>query len=163
MPATDDYVEKLKPGGAVAAIGFPIEGMTATMVVNDAPATLHFGNISSLTDMFMCRAKDADDQLLIQHTVPVTGGMSGSPLIDKSGDVIGIISGGNTASVVKEVTVNKKPSDKVNVEINEIASRAPLWSISRSKSICSKACKAERPIGKLPTIGAIGSRPPRDT
>ena len=119
-PATDDYVEKLKPGGAVAAIGFPIEGMTATMVVNDAPATLHFGNISSLTDMFMCRAKDADDQLLIQHTVPVTGGMSGSPLIDKSGDVIGIISGGNTASVVKEVTVNKKPSDKVNVEIDGI-------------------------------------------
>ena len=119
-PASEDYVEKLEPGAAVAAIGFPIEGMTATMVVTDAPATLHFGNISSLTDMFMCRAKDADDQLLIQHTVPVTGGMSGSPLIDKSGDVIGIVSGGNTASLVKEVTVNKKPSDKVNVEINGV-------------------------------------------
>ena len=50
------------------------------MVVEHAPATLHFGNISSFTDVFMCRADDADDQLLIQHTVPVTGGMSGSPL-----------------------------------------------------------------------------------
>ena len=48
--------------------------------------------------MFMCRANDAGDQLLIQHTVPVTGGMSGSPLIDRSGKVIGIVSGGNTAS-----------------------------------------------------------------
>ncbi len=124
-PASEDYVEKLEPGAAVAAIGFPIEGMTATMVVTDAPAALHFGNISSLTDMFMCRAKDADDQLLIQHTVPVTGGMSGSPLIDKSGDVIGIVSGGNTASLVKEVTVTKDKGGetskgKVNIEIDGV-------------------------------------------
>lgn len=127
-PALEDYVEKLEPGAAVAAIGFPIEGMTATMVVTDAPATLHFGNISSLTDVFMCRADTPDDQLLIQHTVPVTGGMSGSPLIDKSGDVIGIVSGGNTTNVVKEVTVTKDKASadgsgekpKVNIEIDGV-------------------------------------------
>jgi hypothetical protein len=123
--APESYVEKLEPGAAVAAIGFPIEGMTATMVVTDAPATLHFGNISSLTDVFMCRADTPDDQLLIQHTVPVTGGMSGSPLIDKSGDVIGIVSGGNTANVVKEVTVAKgtggeTAKGKVNIEIDGV-------------------------------------------
>jgi hypothetical protein len=33
---------------------------------------------------------------LIQHSVPVTGGASGSPLIDTSGKVIGIVNGGNT-------------------------------------------------------------------
>jgi hypothetical protein len=76
-------------------------------VVEHAPATLHFGNISSLTDVFMCRADDAKDQLLIQHTVPVTGGMSGSPLVDGSGKVIGVVSGGNTDKFVSEVIVPK--------------------------------------------------------
>ena len=118
-PAPKDYVAKIEPGAAVAAIGFPIEEMTARMVVTHAPATLHFGNISSLTDVFMCRADKPDHRLLIQHTVPVTGGMSGSPLIDASGKVIGIVSGGNTDGVVKEVKVTKDrtsgaPSDDKN-------------------------------------------------
>ena len=84
------------------------------MVVEHAPATLHFGNISSLTDVFMCRADDAKDQLLIQHTVPVTGGMSGSPLVDGSGKVVGIVSGGNTDSFVTEVTVPKGGDQAAN-------------------------------------------------
>ena len=114
-----------------------------------------------LTDMFMCRAKDADDQLLIQHTVPVTGGMSGSPLIDKSGDVIGIISGGNTDNASEVIqrsdrsTSNAVGQDQCR-DRRRSASRAPLWSISPSESICSKASRAARPIGKSPTIGAIG-------
>ncbi len=115
-PATEDEVESLKPGAAVAAVGFPIEGMTANMVVEHAPATLHFGNISSLTDVFMCRADDAKDQLLIQHTVPVTGGMSGSPLVDGSGKVVGIVSGGNTDRFVTEVTVPKGADEATNAD-----------------------------------------------
>ena len=113
-PATEDEVKSLKPGAPVAAVGFPIEGMTANMVVEHAPATLHFGNISSLTDVFMCRADDAKDQLLIQHTVPVTGGMSGSPLVDGSGKVVGIVSGGNTDNFVTEVTVPKGADQAAN-------------------------------------------------
>ncbi len=113
-PATEDEVKSLKPGAPVAAVGFPIEGMTASMVVEHAPATLHFGNISSLTDVFMCRADDAKDQLLIQHTVPVTGGMSGSPLVDGSGKVVGIVSGGNTDNFVTEVTVPKGGDQAAN-------------------------------------------------
>ena len=109
--ALEKDVEALKPGAAVAAVGFPIEEMIAQMVATHAPATLHFGNISSLTDIFMCRA-EPDRRLLIQHSVPVTAGMSGSPLIDASGKVIGIVSGGNTTNVVEEVTVteDKKPA-----------------------------------------------------
>ena len=38
----------------------------------------------------MCRT-DPAHRLLIQHSVPVTGGASGSPLIDPSGKVIGIV------------------------------------------------------------------------
>jgi hypothetical protein len=105
--ASEAEVHALKPGTAVAAVGFPIEGMTANMVVEHAPATLHFGNISSLTDVFMCRVDDPANRLLIQHTVPVTGGMSGSPLVDGSGKVIGVVSGGNTDKFVTEVVVPK--------------------------------------------------------
>jgi hypothetical protein len=71
-------------------------------VVTEAPSQLRFGTISSLTDVFMCKA-DADHTLLIQHTVPVAGGVSGSPLIDASGMVIGVVSGGNTAKALREV------------------------------------------------------------
>ena len=100
--APEDYLEGLEAGAAVASVGFPMEGMTANLVVTEAPAQLRFGTISSLTDVFMCKA-DADHALLIQHTVPVAGGVSGSPLIDASGMVIGVVSGGNTAKGLREV------------------------------------------------------------
>jgi hypothetical protein len=100
--ASKEHVQALKPGAAVASIGFPIEGMTATMVVTRAPASLRFGNIGALTDVFMSRAP-ADKSLLVQHSVPVAGGVSGSPLIDASGKVIAIVSGGTTSAALREV------------------------------------------------------------
>lgn len=119
--APEDYLKGLEPGAAVASVGFPMEGMTGTMVITEAPGQLRFGTISSLTDVFMCKA-DADHTLLIQHTVPVAGGVSGSPLIDASGMVIGVVSGGNTAKGLREVAdkvaqgetaeTNKEKDDK---------------------------------------------------
>ncbi len=106
--ATEDEIAALEPTEAVAMVGFPIEGLAATMVVTEAPSTVQFGYISRLTDVFMCKA-DPDHRLLIQHSVPVTGGVSGSPLIDKSGKVIGIVNGGNTASVLKTAAKDKDP------------------------------------------------------
>jgi hypothetical protein len=100
--APEDHLKGLEPGDAVASVGFPMEGMTGNLVAGDAPSQLRFGTISSLTDVFMTKA--APDQcLLIQHTVPVAGGVSGSPLIDASGMVIGVVSGGNTAKGLREV------------------------------------------------------------
>lgn len=100
--APEDYLEGVEAGAAVASVGFPMEGMTGNLVVTEAPSQLRFGTISSLTDVFMCKA-DSDHTLLIQHTVPVAGGVSGSPLIDASGMVIGVVSGGNTAKGLREV------------------------------------------------------------
>ena len=93
--ASDAQLESLAPGTAVASAGFPSENLQGTATAAKSPPTLHFGFISSLTDVFMCRAEPAN-QLLIVHSVPVTGGASGSPLIDSSGKVIGIVNGGNT-------------------------------------------------------------------
>jgi hypothetical protein len=107
--ASQDYVEQLAPGTPVASIGFPVEGLAGSDTATKAPATLHFGHISALTDVFMCRA-DPAMRLLIQHSVPVTGGASGSPLIDPSGKVIGIVNGGNT-------TVFKDQNEAMNAKV----------------------------------------------
>ncbi len=107
--ASKDYLEQLAPGTPVASVGFPVEGLAGSESATKAPGTLHFGYISSLTDVFMCRT-DKVHQLLIQHSVPVTGGASGSPLIDTSGKVIGIVNGGNT-------TVFKDTGEAVNAKV----------------------------------------------
>jgi hypothetical protein len=109
--APDDHVKALEPGAAVASVGFPTENVVASSVAIEAPGTLHFGNISSLTDVFMSRA-DQDHRLLIQHSVPVTGGASGSPLIDASGKVIGIVNGGNTTVLKDE---KEAANDKLRI------------------------------------------------
>jgi hypothetical protein len=96
--ASESVLENLKPGDPVASVGFPTEGISGADVASQAPSEMHFGNISALTDVFMCRATP-DHQLLIQHSVPVAGGVSGSPLIDGSGKVIGLVTGGNTTGV----------------------------------------------------------------
>jgi hypothetical protein len=93
--ASADQLEALSPGIAVASDGFPYENIKWSATATKSPPVLHFGFISSLTDVFMCQT-DPANQLLIQHSVPVTGGASGSPLIDTSGKVIGIVNGGNT-------------------------------------------------------------------
>ena len=114
--------------------------------------------------MFMCRANDADDQLLIQHTVPVTGGMSGSPLIDKSGKVIGIVSGGNTAQRRQRGhgprARSGRRANKVNeLEIDEDPHPERRYGQFRpANRSARRLCEAERSIGNLPTTGAIGSK-----
>lgn len=101
LPATLDVaspeeLEALTPGTPVASMGFPVEGLAGGDTAIDAPAALRYGFISALTDVFMVRA-EPEHRLLIQHSVPVTGGVSGSPLVAPNGKVIGIVNGGNTA------------------------------------------------------------------
>jgi len=107
--ASQDELEALAPGTPVASVGFPVEGLAGGDTASKAPGTLHFGYVSALTDVFMVRAEPAR-RLLIQHSVPVTGGASGSPLIDPSGKVIGIVNGGNT-------TVFKDKTEAMNAKI----------------------------------------------
>jgi hypothetical protein len=96
--APESELERLQPGDPVASVGFPTEGISGADIAAQAPSEMHFGNISALTDVFMCRATP-EHQLLIQHSVPVAGGVSGSPLIDGSGKVIGLVTGGNTTGI----------------------------------------------------------------
>ncbi|MET0688240.1 MAG: trypsin-like peptidase domain-containing protein, partial [Methyloceanibacter sp.] len=92
--ASADELAKLTPGTPVALIGFPSEGLKGRDTKFTALPSHQFGWISSLMNVFMGQAEPAQ-QVLVQHSVPVAGGASGSPLIDRHGKVVGVVTGGN--------------------------------------------------------------------
>lgn len=98
--ASLDELRALSPGTPVALIGFPSEGLKGADTKATAPPTHQFGWISSLMNVFMGSA-DPGQQILLQHSVPVAGGASGSPLIDRQGKVIGVVTGGNVVRLAK--------------------------------------------------------------
>jgi Trypsin-like peptidase domain len=127
--ATKDKLEKLAPGDPVASVGFPTENLAGAGVAAEIPSEMHFGHISALTDVFMCRAASSH-LLLVQHSVPVAGGASGSPLINGDGDVIGIVTGGNVTGLKDETgaAAGRIPS----AALINFAARADLLDALRS-------------------------------
>jgi hypothetical protein len=106
LDIADDPGASLKPGVALAAAGFPIEGTAAQQLAQlGADATVQFGFVTSLSDYFLLHTS-ADHTFLVQHSVPASGGASGSPIIDGSGKVVAILSGGNIAKTEDGRTAN---------------------------------------------------------
>lgn len=69
---------KVKLGEPVVTLGYPLQGVVST--------SLHLtsGNISSLSGL-------SDDSRYLQFTAPVQPGSSGGPLLDASGNVVGMV------------------------------------------------------------------------
>jgi Trypsin-like peptidase domain len=125
--ASEDDLRKLDSGTPVAAAGFPSEGLVGSAALAKAPeATLQFGYISSLKDVFMCRTTDAAHRLLVQHSVPVAGGASGSPMIDATGKVIAIVSGGNVVTMNNPNAAIGETKRAPNAALVNFAQRADL-------------------------------------
>jgi hypothetical protein len=81
-------------GQTVGYVGYPVEDLALGGVNLATPVPqIQMGRITALTNYF--NAPDADGGLLIQHSLPATGGASGSPLLDTHGHVIGLLSGVN--------------------------------------------------------------------
>ncbi|MCR6631157.1 MAG: trypsin-like peptidase domain-containing protein [Magnetospirillum sp.] len=97
--AADADLMALEPGDPVGYVGFPIESAALGGVnLDDPEAQLQIGRLTALTDFFLVKSDLADRQLL-QHSLPVQGGASGSPLLDRRGQVIGVVSGGNLVEI----------------------------------------------------------------
>ena len=71
-----------------------MEGTGAQKIAQLSPnPVLQFGRVTALSDYFLFSA-DKPNALLIENSLPATGGASGSPIVDGSGKVVAILSGG---------------------------------------------------------------------
>ncbi|MEW5727185.1 MAG: trypsin-like peptidase domain-containing protein [Pseudomonadota bacterium] len=97
--APDSDLAVLEPGDLVGYVGFPVESAALGGVnLNDPEAQLQIGRLTALTDFFLVKSDPADRHLL-QHSLPVQGGASGSPVLDRRGQVVGVLSGGNLVEI----------------------------------------------------------------
>ncbi len=97
--AADADLTSLEPGDPAGYVGFPMESSALGGVnLDDPEAQLQIGHLTALTDFFLVKSDLADRQLL-QHSLPVQGGASGSPLLDRRGQLIGVVSGGNLVEI----------------------------------------------------------------
>lgn len=91
--ASDDTLRALRPGEPVAYVGFPIERLLEADVAQPS-ARSQTGTIVSITNFTMTHATGGAGQR-IEHSLPATGGASGSPIFNGRGEVIALLSGGN--------------------------------------------------------------------
>ncbi|HEU4417621.1 MAG TPA: serine protease, partial [Planctomycetota bacterium] len=85
-------LELVGTGMPCASVGFPAEGLAFN--VDRPQSRSHIGHVIAVSDFFMAPAAPESAQLV--HTdLPVTGGASGSPVLDQHGSVFGIINAGS--------------------------------------------------------------------
>ena len=70
--------QNIRPGDGVVVVGYPLRGLLASN------ANVTTGTISALAGV-------RDDSRRLQLTAPVQPGDSGGPLLDLSGNVVGVI------------------------------------------------------------------------
>jgi S1-C subfamily serine protease len=95
-PAGDHVIplragKPIRAGDGVVAIGFPLKGLLA----NEANVTT--GAVSALAGI-------GDNRAVLQVTAPVQHGSSGGPLLDESGNLVGIVLGKLDALKLAEAT-----------------------------------------------------------
>jgi len=82
---------RLRQGDAVSVVGFPLNGVLAS------GAQVTAGNVSALAGM-------QNDSRFIQISAPVQPGNSGGPLVDASGNVVGVVVSKLNALKMAEIT-----------------------------------------------------------
>jgi hypothetical protein len=88
-------LQALRPGTPVAFVGYPMEDMSVGGVNLDAPvAQAQVATVTALTGIFFGAVPPAD-AILVHHSLPATGGASGSPILDEQGRVVALLSAGN--------------------------------------------------------------------
>ncbi len=79
-------------GDEVVYVGFPMEGLVGLPTLQTS-----FGRLTAVTDFFHQHSSDAHH--LLHHSAFSAGGASGSPLLNRDGQVIGLITAMNSVAV----------------------------------------------------------------
>lgn len=102
MVAPESSQEELRAGDVVGYVGYPVEDMALGGInLNEPVPQTQIGIITAVTDYFNAPSQDKPG-LLIQHSLPGTGGASGAPLLNAKGEVVGLLSAVNFIVVGNE-------------------------------------------------------------
>jgi hypothetical protein len=92
-------LEALTHGEPLGLIGFPSEGLIRGGTDAERPQpTAQTGAVTAVTDFFLARTAASDAQL-VQFSMSAAGGASGSPVLNRAGRVVAILSGGNSVTL----------------------------------------------------------------
>lgn len=96
--AGDAELREMGAGDVVGYIGYPMEAMAVGGVNIEKPTPqTQIGHVTAVTDYFLARGADGGGHL-VQHSLPMTGGASGSPMINDRGQVVALINAMNIIS-----------------------------------------------------------------
>ncbi len=127
--------ENIRDGQAVYALGFPGDSLDFTdyLEANPEDVTAFNGNISKFTTL--------NGVKFYQHSVPISPGSSGGPLLDETGSVIGINTLGFTDSAVKgSIYIDELLPGLNTLGIEyEVYSEPELYPEPQQESLFSKA------------------------
>jgi len=93
----ESRVESLGAGEPVAFVGFPAEGLITGSVRNPVPISQR-GQVINVTDSFLTHLSAGPNRVVL-HSLPATGGASGSPIVNTAGQVVAVLNAGNVVFV----------------------------------------------------------------
>jgi S1-C subfamily serine protease len=120
-----------RPGEDIVVLGYPLHGLLGS----DPIVTT--GTINALAGI-------RDDRSLIQISAPVQPGNSGGPVLDASGNVVGVVVSGLSGLAIAKATGGALP-ENVNFAINEATARRFLDSQHVRYKLAPSAVKLAAP------------------
>jgi hypothetical protein len=96
--ATDLEAQAMKSGDPVGMVGYPSENVTGHSTATPQPS-VQSGRIARLTDFLLRTDGGAQTSQLVHHSIPETGGASGSPILNNDGLVVAINCGANFITI----------------------------------------------------------------
>lgn len=121
--------DEVKSGDAVFAIGYPLSGLLATS------PSIGQGLVSNVLGV-------DNDPRVFQTSIPIQAGNSGSPLLNQSGHVIGVVT--STLNNKKMLTTTGVLTQNVNFAIKSSYLKSMISMTSSSP--CGESSKVKQPV-----------------